>query len=48
MIELRPNDKTEIIKLIRKVFPDAFEKDSESESENEEQTGNEFCFSKFQ
>ena len=47
MIELRPNDKTEIMKLIRKVFPDALDKDSESESENEEQTGNEFCFEIF-
>jgi hypothetical protein len=27
MIELRPNDKTEIMKLIRKVFPDALEKE---------------------
>jgi hypothetical protein len=35
------------MKLIRKVFPDALEKDSESESENEEQTGNEFCFQIF-
>jgi hypothetical protein len=39
MIELRPNDRTEIIKLINEVYPDALD-DTESESESEENTGN--------